>query len=120
MADLKLDESSHDLVIEDDDLVIVDGVAAVSQEVKIRLQFFLGEWFLDTRIGVPYFEKILGQKPRITALKGLFRKAIMSTPGMISMSDYFVTYEGTTRVLTVRFTGKASSGIFDFDEELII
>jgi hypothetical protein len=120
MTDLKLDTSSHDLVIEDNNLVLVEGADAVAQEVKVRLQFFLGEWFLDTRLGVPYFEKILGQKPRINALKGIFRKAIMSTPGMISMSDFSIAYDGASRVLSVSFTGQASSGTFDFTEELII
>lgn len=119
MTDLKLD-STHDIAIENNDLVLIESVEAIAQDVLIRLQFFLGEWFLDTRLGVPYFEKVLGQKPRLTALKGLFRKVILSAPGMLGMKDFLIDFNGVTRTLTVEFQGIADSGTFDFNEELII
>lgn len=119
MSDLKLD-SDHDIYVGTYDLELVESVEVVSQDVLVRLQFFLGEWFLDTRLGVPYFEKILGHKPRLTALKELFRKVIVSTPGMIALTDFLINYEGTTRTLPIQFVGQADSGTFEFNEELII
>jgi hypothetical protein len=117
--DLKLD-SNHDLAIENNDLVWIDGVDAVAQDVLIRLQFFLGEWFLDTRLGVPWFQKILGEKPRAPLVNQILRKAILTTPGMISINDFTTSYDGVTRKLTVEFRGTADSGTFEFNQELII
>lgn len=120
MGDIKLDPDG-DIFIEDDDLVLVEGVDAIAQDVEIRLTFFLGEWFLDTRLGVPYFEKILGQKPvRVEVVKSILRKAIMTTPGMKGIADFTVDFDGLTRKLSVSFRGETVEGEFEFDRELII
>jgi len=117
--DLKLD-STGDLAIEDNDLVLLDGVDAIAQDVEVRLRFFLGEWFLDTRLGVPYYQKILGQKPRLTAVAGIFRKAILTTPGMLSITNFEIDYDGPTRALSISFRGTSIEGDFLFNKELII
>jgi len=119
MADIKLDEDG-DILIEDDDLVLVEGVDAIAQDVEVRLTFFQSEWFLDTRLGVPWFQKILGQKPRLDVVKSIIRKAIMTTPGMQGISDFVAEYDGRTRLLSVSFKGQSVEGEFEFDKELIV
>ncbi len=119
-VDLKLD-GSGDLAIEQDDLVLLEGGEAIRQDVQIRLRFFRGEWFLDTRIGVPYYEEILGQKPRLTLIKGIFRQAILSSPGIESISDLTLDFDRASRLLTVDFSADTITGeTLDFVEELII
>ena len=117
--DLKLD-ASGDLDFEDGDLVLVDGTDAIAQDCRVRLRFFLGEWFLDTRLGVPWFQKILGQKPRLNAVRDILQRAALTTPGLLSLSDFSLDYEGATRRLSVSFTGHADSGSFEFETELIV
>lgn len=117
--DLKLG-TDHDLAIENNDLVLVDGLDAIAQDLRCRLQFFLGEWFLDQRIGMPYFQQILGAKPRLPVIKEIFRKAIMSTPGVLGLNDLSVDYEGTGRSISVAFKARTDTGILTFEEELII
>lgn len=119
MADLKL-TTGHDIEISNGDIVLVSGVAAIAQDCDVRLKTFLGEWFLDTRIGVPYFEKILGAKPRLVALKGIFRDAIMSTPGIESITDFLIDYSGATRQLSISFVAETVDGSFAYDKELIV
>lgn len=117
--DIKL-TPSWDIAIEDDTVVLVDGVDAIAQDVRARLQFFLGEWFLDRRIGVPYFEKILGQKPRLPVIKAIFRQAILTTPGVLSVNDLVVAYDGTSRRLDVSFKANTTEGPIVFNRELIL
>lgn len=119
MSDLKLD-SSGDLAIENDSVVLVEGVDAVAQDIDIRLKFFLGEWFLDRRLGVPYYEKILGQKPRLAAIKSIFRAAILTTPGVTAVNDLTVEYDGTSRVLNVSFLATSTEGTIEYNKELIV
>ena len=45
---LKIDPGSHDLVLADDALVMVSGAETVAQCVRLTLETFKGEWFLDT------------------------------------------------------------------------
>jgi hypothetical protein len=117
--DLKLD-GNQDLVIEDGDLALVDGVDAVAQDVDIRLQFFLGEWFLDTRLGVPYYQQILGEKPRLGAVSSIIRKAIFTTPGIISISDFSIDWDGASRSITIDFRAETTEGPLVYNKELIL
>jgi hypothetical protein len=117
--DLKIDGNS-DVVIENGDLVLTSGVESVAQDVEIRLSFFLGEWFLDTRLGVPYFQRILGQKPRFSTVATILKKAIFTTPGIISISNFELDWVGATRTMNVSFNAESTEGPFTFNTELII
>jgi len=116
--DLKL--TGGDLAIENDDLVLVDGVDAVAQHVTTSLKTFQGEWFLDTRVGVPYFDRVLGQKPRLAELEQLYREAIIKVPGMLSIEDMNIDFDGTTRLLSVSFRGTCDDGVIEYNEEFIL
>jgi len=118
--DIKLSGGDVYINPETYDIELVDGLDAIAQDCEIRLQFFLGEWYLDTRLGVPYFQKILGQKPRIQAVKGIFRDAILTTPGILNIFELTIDYINTTRTLTVSFRAETVEGSFEFNEELII
>lgn len=119
--DLQLD-TIGDLRLTDagDDLVLVDGIDAIAQDLTTRLRTFQGEWFLDTRIGMPYFQKVLGQKPRIGVLQSLFGEAILSTPGVNSFNDLSIDYSGVNRVLSISFRADTVSGTLEYKKEFIV
>jgi len=60
---------SGELVLEAGSAALVSGRTsestreAIAQAARCRLRTFLGEWFLDSSIGVPWFEQVLGVKP---------------------------------------------------------
>ncbi len=120
MADLKLDTATHDIEIQNGDLVILDGIEAIRQDLLIRLQFFAGEWFLDARIGMPYYQRVLGQKPNESVVRTLFRQAILATPGVVAINDLDVSYDGATRSLAVIFRATTEDGPLVFEAEFII
>jgi len=117
--DLKL-TTAHDLDFSTGDLVLLTGTDAIAQDCEVRLQFFLGEWFLDNRLGVPWFQRILGQKPKLQAVSEILQRAALSTPGLESLSNWELDYEGTTRTLSISFVGHATDGDFEFNTELIV
>ena len=55
--DLKLD-NDHDLFVTNQDLTLTTLDNEVVQDLSIRLQFILNEWFLDNSVGVPYPQTI--------------------------------------------------------------
>ncbi len=115
MTTFKLDDL--DLVVEDNKLVLIDGVDEVSQRMSTNFRFFLGEWFLNTELGVPYYQKVLGQKPRVGILQSVFRDAALVTNGVKQVNDIVIDYTSATRTLRVDMTVTSETGVFTYEKE---
>jgi hypothetical protein len=89
---------------------VTDPLGSIAQAVRIRLQFFLGEWFLDLSVGVPYFEQILIKNPDVRNVQGLIRKEILATPGVLSLLALKLVYDSAGRELTVTYTANTDFG----------
>lgn len=121
MSDLRLDPATGDLQLTGGSITLVTGADAIAQQIRIRVKFFLGEWFLDTRIGVPYFQKILGKKPRRALLDFIFRKLLLTTPGVASIDSFSQTFDGPTRTLLLSFVvTTVADGLITFNKEPFI
>ncbi len=120
MADLRLN-ANLDLDLTDDRLSIVEGADAVAQKVGIRLRFFRGEWLLDTRIGLPYYQEVFVKNPDLTIVNSLFRRAILTTPGITELTSYDLDIDPRTRVARLSFQARADNGeTVRFSEEFIL
>lgn len=105
--DLLLD-ANGDLVIP---VQFVSGLQAVIQRVKIRLQMFRGEWFLNQELGVPYYQEVLGHKFDKAKTLSIFRQPIITTPGVIELISISVTFDPHTRLMSISF--RAITGFGD-------
>ena len=54
--DLAMNMATGDLVLRDGDVLLIDNAERVAQQILITLRFWLGEWFLNTKDGIPYLE----------------------------------------------------------------
>lgn len=100
--DLRLDTTTGDLYLDSTgSTTSVTGREAIAQHVLIRLRFFLGEWFLDRREGVPYWEQILVRNPDIAAVQEAFRQTVARTPGIASVRTLVLALDGPSRTLTI-------------------
>lgn len=62
-SDLKLDKLTHDLDISRGTLrFITNNEEVVGQRLKIALLTKQGEWFLDTNVGLPYYQEFFTKK----------------------------------------------------------
>lgn len=75
-----------DLQLTDGQLTLVTGDDAIDQHLRNRLRFFLGEWFLDTRQGLPYFQSVFVKNPNRPAVRSAFRRTIRETPGIVAVT----------------------------------
>lgn len=119
MGDLTLDLNKAssffgDLVFDQGDLVINAGVDAVRQNVIQRLKTYLGEWFLNTQIGIPYYEQILIKNPSRGNVDGIFQNAILNTPGIVSLDKYKAVFDTQVRRYEVSFRATSTSGVVDY------
>ncbi|MCQ9124370.1 hypothetical protein [Rodentibacter caecimuris] len=110
MIDLKLN-NQHDLLFKDRKLVLADGVNQKAQQIKVVLLTFLGEWFLDTTIGLPYFDEILVKNPDSSRIQSIFRKKIMGIKGVLSIEQLSLEFNRKERVLSVQFSAKTVEGM---------
>lgn len=80
------------------------------QRIMRRFRFFRGEWFLDVRVGVPHFHMVLGRNPNVPAIKDLFRRVVLSTPGVISLPSFDALFDDRERSLTFEFRALVHGG----------
>lgn len=82
LLDIALSAASHDLLLSPtNDLILIGNAERVAQQIKISLKAFLGEWFLDTGFGVPYFEEILVKNPNTMIIREIIRDRILTEIG---------------------------------------
>lgn len=82
--------------------MLVDSPQAVAQAIKTRLALHTGTWFLDSREGTPYTEKILGYQNRAERDQAL-RERILDTPGVLELVEFSTNLDAERRY-TVRAT----------------
>ena len=111
MYDLALNVDSWDLVFENNDLLLIDNAERIGQQIKITLQFWFKEWFLDTTQGIPYLEHICVKNPNLQHIRQIFRTAIQSVPGVDSVTELTLSVNAKERILSVTYTANTSAGL---------
>ena len=114
MTTLKL--VNDDLAFENNNLVMVNGADEVAQNLRNELRFFAGEWFLDTDLGVPFFEDVFKKNPDPAIIDAIFKNKILNTTGVIELLEYNLELNG--RKLELSFKARAVDGIINFNEVL--
>lgn len=66
---------------------LVDSPACVGQVVKTSLLLWLGEWYLDTTVGMPWIQGVLGKHNQDTADLTV-QDYILQVQGVTDISNY--------------------------------
>ena len=81
----------------------ISGVDLIVQRMTIRLQRFLGEWILDTSVGIPYLDFIQTRPVDVAGFGAVIRTEIETTPGVLRVDDFLGVFTIATQ--TLKFTG---------------
>lgn len=108
---LKIDTATGDLALEAGQVVIIEGVQAVAQAVRMRLQFILGEWYLNQELGIDYFGEVLVAQPNMGRIRELFRREILATRGVARIISLGLSFDRTARHLTITTEILADDGL---------
>ncbi|MDH4281374.1 MAG: hypothetical protein OEV36_01860 [Myxococcales bacterium] len=101
---------SGDLDLTGHRLHIVRDEAAIEQNLRVRLLFFLGEWFLDRSQGIPYYRDVYVKAPNLLLLRHLFRTAILSTTGISLVESLDITLDKQSRKMNLSFRAVMDTG----------
>jgi hypothetical protein len=100
----------NDLKIQNGQLFLIDGDEAIAQHIRVRFQFFRGEWFLDVREGFPYFEEVFVKAPNLNAVRGFARDTLLTTPGVTAINQLSVTLDSAIRQARIDFVVTLATG----------
>tara|TARA_R110000787_G_scaffold201578_1_gene312389 strand:- start:2745 stop:3107 length:363 start_codon:yes stop_codon:yes gene_type:complete len=107
MTTLKLN-SDNDLDFTNRGFVVLQGTNTddeILQRMRVRLNFFKGEWFLNSEHGLPYFQDILGvTNIDLNAVSSLFREQLLSVEGVREIQESEIDYDKVTRKITYIFS----------------
>lgn len=117
-----LETVDHDLALVDGTLVLCKDARAICQHVEARLRLFLGEWFLDQREGVPYFQDVFIKDPNIPLVKSLLSNVVSGTPGVVTITEAAFEFDPDERRLyyTLSFMTDASEDEQTLDNSLVL
>lgn len=102
----------NDLIVTEAGLEIVTDALAVGQHVRQRLMTFVGEWFLDNRVGVPWLSRIMARKFDPELAESVVKAEILKTDGVREITAFSVSFSKTTRGLNI----KEIEVLTDYDE----
>lgn len=91
-------------------LQVLRGGDAVIDKIASRLRFFYREWFLDQRLGFPWYQYVLIKNADRRVVEILFRRAIQTTPGVTELVSLSLSFDAPTRKLFVNAVCKARNG----------
>lgn len=117
--DFYFDPVANDLRIQDGDIIYSRGVDTIVQQIKCALSTDLGEWYLDTTKGVPYYSAtgqqndgtkgILGSNNYSAAeISAIMRKVILEVPGVEAVTELNIGDPNEDRLVKVQGTVTAS------------
>lgn len=111
----------HDLELDSTgDLVWATGETAIAQHLKVRFQFFLGEWFLDLREGIPYYGEVFIKNPSRLTLSSIFRQVILNTPGISGLRAFDLVLDASLRQARLNFeAGLVDGGTLIFSDFIV-
>jgi hypothetical protein len=109
-----LSTTYKDITIVNGDLPTVSGTAAILQNILQTLSVFLGEWFLNTNLGIDYFGSVLTKNPSQKIINAIFINQILSVPGVTNLTAYSFAVNAATRSIAIAFTAQTTQGIVNY------
>lgn len=118
MSQLEQDDDG-DIKITNNQFRLVTGQAEIRQRLIQNLKTFLEEWFLDSTIGLPYFQLIFVKGTPTSIISDYFKNEILNTVGVTELASFDpLDLETLTRELSVKFKALTPFGEIAIEESI--
>lgn len=115
MKSLKLDDTG-DLVMENNELVFINGVDEIKQCLRQILRTNINEWFLDPTLGFDRYT-VLGQKTfNEEDVREALVNAIEQEPRIETVENIEINFDDRKRELHIRFVAIADGEEIEFED----
>jgi len=109
-------DKNNDLVLVNGSFATVNEGEEVAQHIRTRLLFYIREWFLNTNSGTPWFDEVFVRPVDLSRVETLIKNRIRSTPGVTELTEFELSLNRNTRILTVAFSATTDFGVLDQEE----
>lgn len=116
MTSYKLNTDTHDLEIVNNNFVLISDSEATTQRLKTRLKTYLGEWFLNLNLGIPYYQEVFDKSIPISSIEAVFKEAIINCPGVDELNKFEIDYTNSDRSFALSFEVKAGDKTLSLEE----
>jgi hypothetical protein len=82
---------------------LINSPACVAQSVRTRLNLWLGQWFLDQTVGMPWLTDVIGKNTG-PLYDVAVQQYILATQGVSQIQGYSSSLNRVTRKLTINIT----------------
>ena len=102
--------ANNDIYLDGNSIATVKDGEEVVQQVRSRLLFYLEEWFLDTTVGLPYFQEFFKKPADLAGIESRIKAEIIQTDGILNLLSFEYNFDRGTRKLTVNFEAETIYG----------
>ena len=113
--DIKLDATGDISFSGGESSITTIGADDLAQRLQIRLKTHLGEWFMDTSVGVDWLNRVFGKNRNKNAIDALIQAEILREPDVLQIVSYSSTVSNDRRfscTFSVRTENGAISVVF--------
>ncbi len=86
--DIKLDEDGDISLVSGDTQTTSIGAEDLAQRLRIRLNTFQGEWFMDNTLGIDWWNRVMGKNRSKMAVDALIQDSILKEPDALQIVSY--------------------------------
>lgn len=100
---------------------MIDGADYARQRAEVTFNFWLGEWFLDLREGMPYRRDVLIKDPNRDTVRSVIRRGWLTVPGIVAVKSVTWTPDFSARTATIETEAVYRDGTpIPLSQEIII
>lgn len=109
-------DRNNDIYFTNGRSAFVNDADEVAQHQATRLRFYLGEWFLDTNAGTPWFQSIFVKPFNQQLTESIIKDRILQTPGTEELTEFSAEYfpsksgENPARSFSVKYSCRSIYG----------
>lgn len=115
MTDIWLNDDMDILLTEQGDIIISENV---TQAIKVRLLWILGEWRLGPSLGFPWFDEVFVKRPDTEEIETAIRDTILSVEGVKDCEVNLLSYDAVTRKVIFEYNANTIDGLIS--EEVVL
>jgi hypothetical protein len=116
---LALDQTTGDLLEVANQIKQVTELDSLAQAIYSDLKTFLGEYWLNKKLGVPYFQVIFVKSIDLSFKKTLMKNEIFKREEVLEILSFQADFIGATRTFKISFSAKTTLGIIE-NQEIIL
>lgn len=116
---IKALDANNDIFLQDGQIHRISEAPETIQQIRSRLLFYLGEWFLDATGGVDYFGIVFVKPVNLSLIESELKSTIINTDGVLELNEFELDYDSTTRKLIVDFEAETIFGTINVNEVTI-